>query len=94
MSKLDGADHGGSPFWTDDILKIVDDFLREHVQRETPGNLAENSCLDQPCISGDCHQRTGEHFLKGRLLDSDETTARRRSLGSDVEVTGAELERP
>jgi len=31
MSKLDGADHGGSPFWTDDILKIVDDFLREHV---------------------------------------------------------------
>jgi acetyl esterase/lipase len=31
MYKLDGADHGGSPFWTDDVLKIVDDFLREHL---------------------------------------------------------------
>ena len=31
MYKLDGADHGGSPFWTEDILKIVDDFLRKHL---------------------------------------------------------------
>ena len=30
MYKLDGADHGGSPFWTDEVLKIVDNFLREH----------------------------------------------------------------
>ena len=31
MYKLDGADHGGSAFWTDDILKLVDDFLREQL---------------------------------------------------------------
>jgi dipeptidyl aminopeptidase/acylaminoacyl peptidase len=30
MYKLDGADHGGSPFWTDEVLEIVDRFLREH----------------------------------------------------------------
>ena len=30
MYKLDGADHGGSPFWTDDVLTIVDDFLRQY----------------------------------------------------------------
>jgi len=22
-----GADHGGSPFWTEDVPKIVDDFF-------------------------------------------------------------------
>jgi acetyl esterase/lipase len=27
MYKLDGADHGGSPFWTEDVQKIVDDFF-------------------------------------------------------------------
>ncbi len=32
MYKLDGADHGGSPFWTEDVLKIVDDFFREYLQ--------------------------------------------------------------
>ena len=31
MYKLDGADHGGSPFWTDQVLTIVDEFLREHL---------------------------------------------------------------
>jgi acetyl esterase/lipase len=31
MYKLDGADHGGSPFWTDQVLTIVDGFLREHL---------------------------------------------------------------
>ena len=31
MYKLDGADHGGSPFWTEDVLKIVDDFFRKHL---------------------------------------------------------------
>jgi dipeptidyl aminopeptidase/acylaminoacyl peptidase len=31
MYKLDGADHGGSPFWTDEILNIVDDFYRKHL---------------------------------------------------------------
>jgi acetyl esterase/lipase len=31
MYKLDGADHGGSPFWTEDVLKIVDDFFREYL---------------------------------------------------------------
>ncbi len=31
MYKLDGADHGGSPFWTDDVLKIVDDFFRKYL---------------------------------------------------------------
>jgi len=31
MYKLDGADHGGSAFWTDDVPKIVDDFLRDHL---------------------------------------------------------------
>ena len=31
MYKLEGADHGGSAFWTDDVLKLVDDFLREHL---------------------------------------------------------------
>ena len=31
MYKLDGADHGGSAFWTDHVLTIVDDFLREHL---------------------------------------------------------------
>ena len=30
MYKLDGADHGGSPFWTEDVLKIVDDFFRKY----------------------------------------------------------------
>jgi dipeptidyl aminopeptidase/acylaminoacyl peptidase len=27
MYKLDGADHGGSPFWTEDVQEIVDDFF-------------------------------------------------------------------
>ena len=31
MYKLDGADHGGPPFWTEDVLKIVDDFLRKYL---------------------------------------------------------------
>ena len=31
MYKLDGADHGGSPFWTEDVLKIVGDFLQKHL---------------------------------------------------------------
>ena len=29
MCKLDGTDHGGSPLWTEDVLRIVDDFLRK-----------------------------------------------------------------
>ena len=31
MYKLDGADHGGPSFWTDEVLEIVDRFLREHL---------------------------------------------------------------
>jgi hypothetical protein len=31
MYKLDGADHGGFPFWTASVLKIVDDFFRKHI---------------------------------------------------------------
>jgi acetyl esterase/lipase len=31
MYKLDGADHGGPPFWTEDVLKIVDDFVRKYL---------------------------------------------------------------
>jgi hypothetical protein len=31
MYKLDGADHGGSPFWTEAVLKIVDDFVRKYL---------------------------------------------------------------
>jgi acetyl esterase/lipase len=31
MYKLDGADHGGSPFWTEGVLKIVDDFVRKYL---------------------------------------------------------------
>ena len=31
MYKLDGADHGGSSFWTEEVLEIVNRFLREHL---------------------------------------------------------------
>ena len=29
--QLKGADHGGSAFWTDDVLDIVDDFIQKHL---------------------------------------------------------------
>lgn len=31
LYELDGADHGGSSFWTEDILAIVDGFIRSHL---------------------------------------------------------------
>ncbi len=29
--KLKGADHGGAPFWQDEILDLVDDFIRKNL---------------------------------------------------------------
>ena len=34
LYQLQGADHGGPPFWQDDVLDIVDDFLRRHLARD------------------------------------------------------------
>ncbi len=30
--QLDGADHGGAPFWQEDILDIVDKFIKENLK--------------------------------------------------------------
>jgi acetyl esterase/lipase len=29
--QLAGADHGGAPFWTDQVLDLVDEFIRRHL---------------------------------------------------------------
>ncbi|WP_456843754.1 alpha/beta hydrolase fold domain-containing protein [Cellulomonas sp. P5_C6] len=34
LYQLQGADHGGPPFWQDDVLDLVDDFLRRHLHRD------------------------------------------------------------
>ena len=34
LYQLRGADHGGPPFWQDEVLGIVDDFLRRHLARD------------------------------------------------------------
>jgi len=31
LYQLTGADHGGPPFWQDDVLDIVDEFIRRHL---------------------------------------------------------------
>jgi dipeptidyl aminopeptidase/acylaminoacyl peptidase len=31
MVQLKGADHGGTPFWSRDMLNLVDDFIRRHL---------------------------------------------------------------
>jgi acetyl esterase/lipase len=31
LVRLEGADHGGPPFWSDTVLDLVDAFLREHL---------------------------------------------------------------
>lgn len=31
MYQLKGADHGGTPFWSRDMLNLVDDFIRRHL---------------------------------------------------------------
>ena len=33
LYQLKGADHGGPPFWQDDVLDIVDEFVRRHLAR-------------------------------------------------------------
>jgi hypothetical protein len=31
MVRLDGADHGGAAFWTEQVLQIVDGFFRRRL---------------------------------------------------------------
>jgi len=32
LYKLEGADHGGAPFWIEAMMDIVDEFLRKYVK--------------------------------------------------------------
>jgi hypothetical protein len=35
--KLLGADHGGSPFWTNEVLDIVEGFIRKYIKEYMKG---------------------------------------------------------